>query len=77
MGDEYKQQITERIRTDCVYMVHGFGHSQKQMSRSYGKGMDDNELVTNVDVDPIMGGTGRRSNFVTFKLENATPMEAA
>ncbi|NBC17500.1 MAG: molybdopterin-dependent oxidoreductase [Bacteroidetes bacterium] len=70
-------QITERIRTDCVYMVHGFGHSQKQMSRSYGKGMDDNELVTNVDVDPIMGGTGRRSNFVTFKLENATPMEAA
>lgn len=61
-----KVRVTERIRPDCVYMVHGFGHSQKQMTRSYGKGADDNELCTHVDIDPLMGGTGRRANFVTF-----------
>ncbi len=65
-----KVRLTQRIRMDAVYMVHGFGHTQKQMKKSYGKGADDNELVTNVSIDPIMGGTGRRSNFVTFMSEN-------
>jgi thiosulfate reductase/polysulfide reductase chain A len=70
-------KVTERIRTDCVYLVHGFGHSQKQMRRSYGRGADDNELVTHVDVDPLMGGTGRRANFVTFLPKASNPTEAA
>ena len=64
-----RARLTERIRPDCVYMVHGFGHQAKAMQRSFGKGADDNELLTNVSVDPIMGGTGRRQNFVTFVLE--------
>ena len=31
-----KVRITERIRWDSVYMVHGFGHSEKKLSRAYG-----------------------------------------
>jgi thiosulfate reductase/polysulfide reductase chain A len=64
-----KIRVTERIRWDSVYMVHGFGHTQKQMTRCFGKGVSDTELITNVLVDPMMGGTGMRSNFVTFVTE--------
>ncbi len=61
-----KVRVTERIRWDSVYMVHGFGHARKELSRCYGKGVNDTELITNVKIDPIMGGTGMRANFVTF-----------
>ena len=61
-----KVRVTERIRWDSVYMVHGFGHAQKKMRRCYGKGASDASLITNVMLDPIMGGTGMRGNFVTF-----------
>lgn len=61
-----KVRVTERIRWDSVYMVHGFGHNNKKLSRAHGRGINDTELITNVKVDPVMGGTGMRSNFVTF-----------
>jgi thiosulfate reductase/polysulfide reductase chain A len=70
-----KVRITERIRFDSVYMVHGFGHSNKKLSRAYGKGVSDSELITKVLLDPVMGGTGMRGNFVTFKLENPNEEE--
>ncbi|MGE5427736.1 MAG: molybdopterin-containing oxidoreductase family protein [Methylococcaceae bacterium] len=64
-----KVRITERIRFDSVYMVHGFGHTDKKLTRAYGKGVSDSQLITRVLIDPIMGGTGMRGNFVTFRLE--------
>jgi len=64
-----KVRITERIRWDSVYMVHGFGHSDKKLSRTYSRGASDEEMITNVAIDPIMGGTGMRGNFVTFLKE--------
>jgi thiosulfate reductase/polysulfide reductase chain A len=66
-----KVRVTERIRWDSVYMVHGFGHKQKQMKRCFGKGASDTQLITKVLVDPLMGGTGMRSNFVTFVTEKS------
>ena len=71
VSEPIKAKVTERIRHDCVYMVHGFGHSSKMMKRSYRKGANDNKLITKVLEDPLMGGTGMRGNFVTFKLEEA------
>ncbi len=59
-------RVTERIRWDSVYMVHGFGHQEKKLRRCYGKGASDTNLITKVLVDPVMGGTGMRGNFVTF-----------
>ncbi len=67
---QIKVRVTERIRWDSVYMVHGFGHTDKRMTRAFGKGISDTQLITNVMVDPIMGGTGMRGNFVTFRLDN-------
>jgi len=66
---QVKVRVTERIRWDSVYIVHGFGHAQKQMKRCFGRGVSDTQLITNVLVDPLMGGTGMRSNFVTFVTE--------
>jgi len=65
-----KVRITERIRWDSVYIVHGFGHTDPQLSRAYGKGVSDSALITRVLLDPVMGGTGMRGNFVTFLTAN-------
>jgi thiosulfate reductase/polysulfide reductase chain A len=65
-----KVRITERIRWDSVYIVHGFGHTNQLLSRAYGKGVSDSALITKVMIDPVMGGTGMRGNFVTFLTEN-------
>jgi thiosulfate reductase/polysulfide reductase chain A len=70
-----KVRITERIRWDSVYLVHGFGHADKRLTRTYGRGASDAKLITNVMVDPIMGGTGMRGNFVTF-ITNPAEAEA-
>lgn len=70
-----KVRVTERIRFDSIYMVHGFGHSKKQLSRAYGRGASDAQLITRVMIDPIMGGTGMRGNFVTFHTEEPAPKE--
>ena len=64
-----KVRVTERIRWDSIYMVHGFGHTNKNLSRAHGKGASDAELITKVHIDPEMGGTGMRGNFVTFHTE--------
>lgn len=71
-----KVRVTERIRWDSVYMVHGFGHAQKQMKRCFGKGASDTQLITKILTDPVMGGTGMRGNFVTFLTEK-TEQEVA
>ena len=49
-------KITERIRGDSVYMVHGYGHTAEGMHFAKGRGASDSELVTRYKTDPIMGG---------------------
>ncbi|MGV6845152.1 MAG: molybdopterin-containing oxidoreductase family protein [Lutibacter sp.] len=63
-------RVTERIRWDSVYMYHGFGHNNKKLSRAFGKGISDTRMITKVAVDPLMGGTGLRGNFVKILTEN-------
>ncbi len=65
-----KVRMTERIRWDSVYIVHGFGHHHKPLHLAYGRGVSDTELITNVMLDPIMGGTGMRGNFITFIMND-------
>jgi len=66
VSNRVRVRVTERIRPDSVFMVHGFGHTSRQLRLTYNVGANDTALMTNVKVDPIMGGTGMRSNFVTF-----------
>lgn len=62
-----KVKATERIREDCVYMVHGFGTTSKELKNVFGKGADDQGLVTRYAIDPICGATGMRVNFVRIE----------
>ncbi len=56
--------VTERIRPDCVYLVHGFGHKAPLMKVASGRGASDTHLQTRYDLDPVSGGAGLRNNFV-------------
>ncbi len=69
VSNKIKVKVTERIRTDCVYMVHGFGHNSRMLKGAYGKGANDSQLITKYVTDPLMGGTGMNVNFVTFETE--------
>ena len=59
-----KAKVTERIRGDCVYMVHGWGHSAKGLKFARDRGASDSHLISRYATDPIMGGTGMSVNFV-------------
>jgi thiosulfate reductase/polysulfide reductase chain A len=57
-------KVTERVRDDVLYMVNGFGHHAPALRRAHERGGADSDLVTRYAVDPLMGGTGMRVNFV-------------
>jgi thiosulfate reductase/polysulfide reductase chain A len=59
-----KVKLTQRLRDDAVYMNHGFGVHAKGMSRANDKGIADDDLITKYVIDPVMGGTAMRGNFV-------------
>ncbi|MBI2376572.1 MAG: molybdopterin-dependent oxidoreductase [Deltaproteobacteria bacterium] len=62
-------KATERIRADCVYMTHGWGHRAKGLRFARGIGADDGELMTRVAICSAMGGTGMRVSFVAIERE--------
>lgn len=70
ISNKIKIRATERIRTDCVYMVHGFGQTSKHLKSTFLKGASDSQLLTKYKTDPLMGGTGMSVNFVTFEWDS-------
>jgi thiosulfate reductase/polysulfide reductase chain A len=69
LSNRVKVRVTEAIRPDCVYMVHGFGHTARGLRSAYGRGASDAQLITRYATDPLMGGTGTNINFVTVEAE--------
>lgn len=67
LSDPVPVKATERIRPDCVYLVHGFGHTAKGLKSAYRKGASDTLLQTRYQVDPLMGGTALNNNFVSIE----------
>jgi thiosulfate reductase/polysulfide reductase chain A len=57
-------KVTPGIRQDCVYMYHGFGSMNPELTLGYNKGVDDTSLITKLAVDPETGAHGMRNNFV-------------
>ena len=72
VSNKVRVRVTERIGADSVFMAHGFGHKSKRLRLAAGVGADDSELMGNIKIDPIMGGTGMRANFVTFVKERSS-----
>ncbi len=56
-------EATEKIRPDCVYMAHGFGVLSKGLSRIYGKGGCDADLLED-NACPISGNVAMHQTFV-------------
>lgn len=71
VSNRVQVKATERIRPDCVYLVHGFGHTAKGLRRALGRGASDAGLITRYKVDPLMGGTAMSVNFVTLEPADA------
>ncbi|NOQ82409.1 MAG: molybdopterin-dependent oxidoreductase [Myxococcales bacterium] len=69
MSKPIKVKATQRIRGDCIFMTHGFGHTSRGIFPKYKKGASDAGLITKYKIDPLMGGTGMNVNFVTLELE--------
>jgi len=69
VSGKIKVKATERIRMDCVYMVHGFGHNSRMLKTAYHKGASDTNLITRYKIDPLMGGSAMNVNFVTIETE--------
>ena len=66
-SEPIRVKATQRIREDCVYMVHGYGHNSKGLKFARNRGASDSRLVTRYKTDPIMGGTGMNVNFVSIE----------
>lgn len=64
-----KVRATQRIRRDCVYMIHGFGHWSRGIRPDASQGASDARLITRSATDPLMGATGMNVNFVSLELE--------
>jgi thiosulfate reductase/polysulfide reductase chain A len=71
VSNSIRVKVTERIRPDCVYIVHGFGHTAKGLKHAFGKGASDAQMITRYNTDPLMGGTAMNVNFVTFEPAEA------
>lgn len=66
-SNRVRAKVTERIRKDCVFMVHGFGSESEGLSKAYKRGADDQGLITRFNIDPISGSSGMRVNFVKIE----------
>jgi len=64
-----KVRYTQRLREDCVYMVHGFGSHATALHRANNRGVGDEEMLPSSVIDPLMGGTAMRHNFVKIVKE--------
>jgi thiosulfate reductase / polysulfide reductase chain A len=69
LSNRIRVKATQRIREDTVYMVYGFGHTNKMLKTAYLKGASAAGLNTRYATDPIMGATSIHANFVTFVKE--------
>lgn len=63
-------KATQRIRPDCVFLVHGYGHDSPGLRFARHRGANDSALMSRVKIDPLMGGTGMSVNFV--RIEQVT-----
>jgi thiosulfate reductase / polysulfide reductase chain A len=57
-------KVTPAMRSDVAYTVHGFGPQAPGLKKAYRHGFSDTALMTRIAVDPLMGATGMRVNFV-------------
>lgn len=48
-----KAKVTEGIRPDTVCVDHGFGHWSKGMTKAYGKGSNEGDIIPARDLQEM------------------------
>jgi len=61
-----KAKVTDLIHPECVYMMHGFGHTNKSAARSCDKGCSDAVLQENI-TDKIGGSPAFHDTFISVE----------
>jgi len=63
---EMRAKVTEFIRPECVFMLHGFGHQAQFSARSFNKGQSDGAYMKNIS-DRIGGSPALHETFVQVR----------
>ncbi len=58
--------VTEKIRPDCVFYVNGWNRKSPMLSRVYGHGASESEILDDV-IDSISGSVCMHETFVTLQ----------
>jgi thiosulfate reductase/polysulfide reductase chain A len=68
-----KAYVTDYIHPECVFMVHGFGHTLPCESRAKGMGVADNELMPKgiKITDKAGGGVSNQEHFIAVRKINS------
>jgi thiosulfate reductase/polysulfide reductase chain A len=69
VSNRVRVKATQRIREDCVYMVYGFGNTNKMLKGAYLNGASAAGLNTRYATDPLIGSTSIHANFVALVKE--------
>jgi thiosulfate reductase/polysulfide reductase chain A len=69
VSNRVRVKATQRIREDCVYMVYGFGHTNKMLKTAFLRGASAGGLNSHYATDPLMGATSIHTNFVALVKE--------
>ncbi|MGM0451937.1 MAG: molybdopterin-dependent oxidoreductase [Thermodesulfobacteriota bacterium] len=59
-------KVTDGIRPECVFLLHGFGHQVPQAARCYNRGISDSALMENIS-DTVGGSPGLHETFVEVR----------
>jgi len=61
--------VTEFIHPECVFTIHGFGHTLQVESRAFGRGVSDSELMPGGFAcwDKAGGAVAMQENYVTVR----------
>lgn len=68
-GGKLRAHVTEFVHPECVFTIHGFGHTLPVESRARGRGVSDNELMPGglERWDRAGGAVSMQENFVTVR----------
>ena len=68
-GGTLRAFVTEFVHPECVFTIHGFGHTLPVESRAKGRGVSDNELMPGglAHWDKAGGAVSMQEHFVTVR----------
>lgn len=67
-------RLTDAIRPDCVYLVHGFGNRSPLLQTAFDQGVSDTALQSRFTVEPITGLVAAGNNFVRIVVSVQRPI---